>query len=137
MTTQLVTSEITHDADETRIRPLGRKETTIMSKLTAKRNSLAVALLVGLLVVAVCGACVKVGVEDNTLTVLQNLIDAIGQQPKLWQDTMENTITNLGLVGTDLAKQVLQEVKGRVHSCVGQSRLIFDTEPKWTMVTTT
>jgi hypothetical protein len=64
---------------------------------------------------------VKGGLDDETQHVLQNGINELGSQPSRWQTTMENTIRELGRVGTTSAKEVLADVQSTYNGALGQT----------------
>ena len=90
-----------------------------MFKLIKHQNRWIALAMIGLMITG----CIpqKVGVDDLTLQTVQNAIDELGRQPAQWQTTLENTITKLGQVGTQTAKEVLADVRSVYNGALGQT----------------
>jgi hypothetical protein len=93
-----------------------------MAKSIKEKSRLSALLVIGLItIITIFSGCIQPPGDDQTLQTLQNAIDMLDRQPGQWENTMKNTIDELGRIGTASSKEVLADVQSTYNSALGQT----------------
>ena len=93
----------------------------MLSQILRKQFRLSISFMLAILILTGAGCDGNVGIDSKTRDLIQHAIDLIEKQPSAWQNTMLNTIDELGRVGTDTAHKVLADVQSVYNDALGQT----------------
>jgi len=63
----------------------------------------------------------EIGLKNQTRKTLENAIDELGRQPGRWEETLSNTINELGEISIQTAREVLDDVQALYTRSLGQT----------------